>query len=79
MAKETRMDWSRLLSTERQSKMDPLLVRNEDPFWQDYISIISSESFRRLQDKTQVFALDKSDYVRTRLTHSLEVSSYQIQ
>ena len=41
----------------------------------DYHRIIGSASFRRLQDKTQVFPLDKSDFVRTRLTHSLEVSS----
>lgn len=41
----------------------------------DYLRIISSASFRRLQDKTQVFPLDQSDFVRTRLTHSLEVSS----
>ena len=26
--------------------------------------------------KTQVFPLDKSDFIRTRLTHSLEVSSF---
>lgn len=41
----------------------------------DYHRIIRSASFRRLQDKTQVFPLDNSDFVRTRLTHSLEVSS----
>ncbi len=28
-----------------------------------------------MQDKTQVFPLDKSDFVRTRLTHSIEVST----
>lgn len=44
-------------------------------FQKDYHNIISSSAFRRLQDKTQVFPLDKSDYVRTRLTHSLEVAS----
>ena len=44
-------------------------------FEQDYHRIIMSASFRRLQDKTQVFPLDRSDFIRTRLTHSLEVSS----
>lgn len=46
-----------------------------NPFEKDYHRIILSASFRRLQDKTQVFPLDQSDFVRTRLTHSLEVSS----
>lgn len=45
-------------------------------FEKDYQRIIGSASFRRLQDKTQVFPLDKSDFIRTRLTHSLEVSSF---
>ena len=45
-------------------------------FEKDYHRIIGSAAFRRLQDKTQVFALDKSDFIRTRLTHSLEVSSF---
>jgi len=45
-------------------------------FEKDYHRIVGSASFRRLQDKTQVFPLDKSDFVRTRLTHSLEVSSF---
>ena len=43
-------------------------------FEKAYENIVSSEEFRRLQDKTQVFPLAKSDYVRTRLTHSIEVS-----
>ena len=44
-------------------------------FQRDFDRIVFSSAFRRLQDKTQVFPLSKSDYVRTRLTHSLEVSS----
>lgn len=45
------------------------------PFQRDYDRILFSSAFRRMQDKTQVFPLAKNDYVRTRLTHSLEVSS----
>ena len=44
-------------------------------FQRDFDRIVFSSAFRRLQDKTQVFPLSQSDYVRTRLTHSLEVSS----
>ena len=33
-----------------------------------------SDSFRSLQDKTQVVPHSKTDFVHTRLTHSLEVS-----
>lgn len=56
-----------------QRKYDEYDHRSE--FQKDYHTIITSSAFRRLQDKTQVFPLDKSDYVRTRLTHSLEVAS----
>jgi len=44
-------------------------------FEQDYDRIIFSHPFRRLQDKTQVHPLPEYDFVHTRLTHSLEVSS----
>lgn len=72
------MEWSRLLSSERircvKAKQGTNDLRTE--FEKDYHRIIGSASFRRLQDKTQVFPLDKSDFIRTRLTHSLEVSSF---
>ncbi len=45
-----------------------------NPFEGDYGRLISSSPIRRLQDKTQVFPLEQSDFIRTRLTHSLEVS-----
>ena len=45
------------------------------PYQRDYDRIIFSSAFRRLQDKAQVFPLARSDYVRTRLTHSLEAAS----
>lgn len=72
------MEWKNLLSPERvrsvKQKAGSGDLRTE--FEKDYHRIIGSASFRRLQDKTQVFPLDKSDFIRTRLTHSLEVSSF---
>ncbi|MEM6376841.1 MAG: deoxyguanosinetriphosphate triphosphohydrolase, partial [Bacteroidota bacterium] len=44
-------------------------------FEQDFDRIVFSHPFRKLQDKTQVFPLPEDDFVHTRLTHSLEVSS----
>lgn len=44
-------------------------------FEQDFDRIIFSHPFRKLQDKTQVHPLPEHDFVHTRLTHSLEVSS----
>lgn len=67
--------WKLLLGNKRlreKTKTTPSDGRN--PFENDYGRLISSAPIRRLQDKTQVFPLEKSDYIRTRLTHSLEVS-----
>lgn len=72
------MEWGRLLSDERIRPV-PARAGSGDlrtEYEKDYHRIIGSASFRRLQDKTQVFPLDKSDFIRTRLTHSLEVSSF---
>ena len=72
------MNWKELLCEKRRRSYSTSAVsadpRNE--FQKDYHRIIGSASFRRLQDKTQVFPLDRGDFVRTRLTHSLEVSSF---
>ena len=74
------MKWDKLLSAERNRRSSSAKAgRSTDlrsEFEKDYHRIIGSASFRRLQDKTQVFPLDKSDFIRTRLTHSLEVSSF---
>src|SRR5215831_9223843 len=45
------------------------------PFEQDHDRLLFSTPVRRLADKTQVFPLEKNDGVRTRLTHSHEVSN----
>lgn len=66
------MKWEKLLSKKHFMEYEQeggMICRN------DYDTIICSTLFRRLQDKTQVFPLDDNDYVRTRLTHSLEVSA----
>ena len=74
------MEWSTLLSTRRmRESAGGVRAKSTDlrsEFEKDYHRIIGSASFRRLQDKTQVFPLDKSDFIRTCLTHSLEVSSF---
>ena len=73
------MNWESLLSTKRNREAagnTPVTADLRSEFEKDYHRIIGSASFRRLQDKTQVFPLDKSDFIRTRLTHSLEVSSF---
>lgn len=74
------MRWEQLLSQERHGTYQKTTAKKSadlrSEFEKDYHRIIGSASFRRLQDKTQVFPLDKSDFIRTRLTHSLEVSSY---
>lgn len=73
------LNWNQLLSTKRQraSKTKTFVSKDlRSEFEKDYHRIIGSASFRRLQDKTQVFPLDRSDFIRTRLTHSLEVSSF---
>lgn len=73
------MEWNKLLSpktkTERKKEPEKFFEYPINDMETDYEQIISSSAFRRLQDKTQVFPLDKSDFVRTRLTHSIEVSS----
>lgn len=45
------------------------------PFERDYCHLVYSSSFRRLGRKTQVYPFADVDYVRCRLTHSLEVST----
>lgn len=72
------MIWNILLCEERIRTLTRRAASSDlrTEFEKDYHRIIGSASFRRLQDKTQVFPLDRSDFVRTRLTHSLEVSSF---
>ncbi|ABQ14229.1 deoxyguanosinetriphosphate triphosphohydrolase [Dichelobacter nodosus] len=68
------MNWLSLCSDARMggASLPEPLIRSE--YQRDSDRILFSAAFRRMQDKTQVFPLAKNDFVRTRLTHSLEVS-----
>ncbi|WP_282043891.1 deoxyguanosinetriphosphate triphosphohydrolase [Winogradskyella flava] len=72
------MNWEQLLSLKRFGDTNKRLRKEQDEtrlgFEVDYDRIIFSSEFRGLQDKTQVVPLSKTDFVHTRLTHSLEVS-----
>ncbi|WNH14240.1 dGTP triphosphohydrolase [Thalassobellus suaedae] len=72
------MNWEQLLSLKRFGDTNKRIRKEQDEtrlgFEVDYDRIIFSSEFRSLQDKTQVIPLSQTDFVHTRLTHSLEVS-----
>lgn len=72
------MNWEQLLSLKRYGDTHKRIRKEQDEtrigFEVDYDRIIFSSEFRSLQDKTQVIPLSQTDFVHTRLTHSLEVS-----
>ena len=48
--------------------------RVDGEFQRDYTRILYASSFRRLQGKMQLFAVQSDQFIRNRLTHSLEVA-----
>lgn len=68
-------DFNKVLSLVKQERLRPSTSRGElIESESDKGRVINSASFRRLQQKAQVFPLDSNAAVRTRLTHSVEVS-----
>ncbi|NMO18854.1 dNTP triphosphohydrolase [Pyxidicoccus fallax] len=76
--------WDNLLTSKRISRLDAQhatspeeadAVERRTEWERDYDRILFSTPVRRLADKTQVFPLEIHDSVRTRLTHSHEVSN----
>ena len=70
------MNWQQLITTKRFG-LENFHQKHDDrsEFERDYDRLIFSPSFRRLQNKTQVFPLPGHIFVHNRLTHSLEVST----
>lgn len=68
------MEWITLLSEKALGRELPYKEDGRSQFQKDFDRIVFCSAFRKLQDKTQVFPLPESDYVHTRLTHSVEVS-----
>lgn len=75
------MNWKQLLSDKRRKDIhaggeQPLNAGGDrTEIERDYDRVLFSTPVRRLADKTQVFPLERNDSVRTRLTHSHEVSN----
>jgi len=67
------MEWNYLLNSNRVRPTAGGDSRLE--FERDYDRSVFSTPVKRLQDKAQVFPLEPHDAIRTRLTHSLEVST----
>lgn len=75
------MDWCSLLNSSRrkdgkETTNEPEKIpQSRTEIERDYDRILFSTPVRRLADKTQVFPMEINDSVRTRLTHSHEVSN----
>src|SRR3954471_4147405 len=68
------MNWDTIFTTQRVGQ-EKESAGPRSGFQRDFDRLIFSSSFRRLQNKTQVFPLPGSTFVHNRLTHSLEVAS----
>lgn len=69
------MNWDQLLSGDRLGGFGTDSPNVRTRFQRDFDRIVFSTAFRRMNGKTQVFPLPRSDITHTRLTHSLEAAS----
>lgn len=74
------LSWDKLLNQVRRKELNGSTESmgtgaRRTEFERDYDRILFSTPTRRLADKTQVFPMEENDSVRTRLTHSHEVSN----
>ena len=74
------LEWRRLLNPTRRNELhgsiESINTRvGRKEIERDYDRILFATPTRRLADKTQVFPMEENDAIRTRLTHSHEVSN----
>ena len=68
------MRWDNCYSDRRTGSTKATIYQRTE-YQRDFDRLIFASSFRRLQNKTQVFPLPGTSFVHNRLTHSLEVAS----
>ena len=75
------LDWEKLLNEQRRKDKHEKSGEgtgtkgSRTEIERDFDRVLFATPTRRLADKTQVFPMEASDSIRTRLTHSLEVSN----
>ncbi|PYE53788.1 deoxyguanosinetriphosphate triphosphohydrolase family protein [Deinococcus yavapaiensis] len=74
--REGTYDWYGAHDTERRYPSDASTSEGDrrDPFDRDRARIIHSGAFRRLQGKSQIFTAGWSGFMRTRVTHAMDVA-----